>query len=232
MSWGFQTTPCPWGGSSQERQLTNDQHDGVKVGHCPRIRGQRWFSGRSDTQTLVLRMNRIYPGGGVVERERERERSRIGKGVPGGGNSINEGPGICWEAETLGELEHQEGEGGATGKVTHLNSEYSEGWARWGGSVETVDLSNEGGQILLLFPRQVLNCLLCVLVAQSCPTLCDPMDCSPPGSSVHGIYQTRILQLVAIPFYRVSSQPRDETRSPVLQVESLPSEPPGKSLLD
>ena len=82
-------------GSSQERQLTNDQHDGVKVGHCPRIRGQRWFSGRSDTQTLVLRMNRIYPGGGVVERERERERSRIGKGVPGGGNSINEGPGIC-----------------------------------------------------------------------------------------------------------------------------------------
>ena len=98
--------------------------------------------------------------------------------------------------------------------------------------METVDLSNEGGQILLLFPRQVLNCLLCVLVAQSCPTLCDPMDCSPPGSSVHGIYQTRILQLVAIPFYRVSSQPRDETSSPVLQVESLPSEPPGKSLLD
>ena len=143
------------------------------------------------------------------ERERERERSRIGKGVPGGGNSINDGPGICWEAETLGELEHQEGEGGATGKVTHLNSEYSEGWARWGGSVETVDLC---GQILLLFPWQVLNCLLCVLVAQSCPTLCDPMDCSPPGSSVHGIYQTRILQLVAIPFYRVSSQPRDETQ--------------------
>ena len=44
-----------------------------------------------------------------------------------------------------------------------------------------------------------------VLVAQSCPTLCDPMDCSPPGSSVHGILQARILEWVAIPFSRGSS---------------------------
>ena len=36
------------------------------------------------------------------------------------------------------------------------------------------------------------------LVAQSCPTLCDPLDCSPPGYSVHGIFQERILELVAI----------------------------------
>ena len=42
--------------------------------------------------------------------------------------------------------------------------------------------------------------------------LYDPMDCSPPGSSVHGILQTRILQWVAIPFSRGSSQPRDRTR--------------------
>ena len=40
----------------------------------------------------------------------------------------------------------------------------------------------------------------CGLVAQSCPTLCDPMDCSPPGSSVHGILQARILEWVAISF--------------------------------
>ena len=46
----------------------------------------------------------------------------------------------------------------------------------------------------------------------SCPTLCDPMDCSPPGSSVHGIFQARILEWVAISFSRVSSQPRDQTR--------------------
>ena len=41
-------------------------------------------------------------------------------------------------------------------------------------------------------------------VAQSCPTLCDPMDCSPPGSSVHGILQARILEWIAISFSRGS----------------------------
>jgi len=44
---------------------------------------------------------------------------------------------------------------------------------------------------------------------QSCLTLCDPMDYSPPGSSVHGILQARILEWVAMPFSRRSSQPRD-----------------------
>ena len=43
---------------------------------------------------------------------------------------------------------------------------------------------------------------LCVLVAQWCPTLCNPMDCSPPGSSVHGILQVRILEWIAILFCR------------------------------
>ena len=51
-----------------------------------------------------------------------------------------------------------------------------------------------------------------VLVTQSCPTLCDPMDCSPPGSSVHEIFHERILEWVAISFSRGSSQPRDRTR--------------------
>ena len=45
-----------------------------------------------------------------------------------------------------------------------------------------------------------------------CPTLCDPMDCSLPGFSVHGTFQTRILEWVAISFSRGSSQPRDQTR--------------------
>ena len=54
---------------------------------------------------------------------------------------------------------------------------------------------------------------LCVcLVAQSCPILCDPMDCSLPGSSVRGIFQSRILEWVAFSFYRRSSWPRDWTR--------------------
>jgi len=45
----------------------------------------------------------------------------------------------------------------------------------------------------------------CVLVAQLCSTVCDPMDCSPPGFSVHGILQVRILEWVAIPFSKRSS---------------------------
>ena len=67
----------------------------------------------------------------------------------------------------------------------------------------------------------------CVLVAQSCPTLCDRLDYSPPGSSVHGILQTKTLGWVAISFCRGSSRPRD--RTPVLQVNALLSEPSGKS---
>ena len=53
---------------------------------------------------------------------------------------------------------------------------------------------------------------MCVLVAQSCPTLCNPMDCSPPGSSVHGILQAGTLGWVATSFSRGSSRPRDQTR--------------------
>ena len=51
-----------------------------------------------------------------------------------------------------------------------------------------------------------------VLVPQSCPALCDPMDCSPRGSAVHGILQPRILEWVAVLFSRGSSQPRDRTQ--------------------
>ena len=65
-----------------------------------------------------------------------------------------------------------------------------------------------------------------MLVAQSCLTLYDPMDCGPPGSSVHGILQARILEWVAIPFSVGASQPS----SPALQADSLPSEPPGKTV--
>ena len=49
-------------------------------------------------------------------------------------------------------------------------------------------------------------------VAQSCPTLCDPMDYSLPGSSVHGIFQAIVLEWIAISFSRGSSQPRDWTQ--------------------
>ena len=63
--------------------------------------------------------------------------------------------------------------------------------------------------------KYVVSCdwLLCliVLVTQLCLTFCNPMDYSLPGSSLHGISQTRILERVAIPFSRGSSEPRDQT---------------------
>ena len=59
-----------------------------------------------------------------------------------------------------------------------------------------------------------------------CLTPCDSMDCSPPGSSVHGILKARILEWVAICFSRASPDPGIEPRSPALQADSLPAEPP------
>ena len=69
-----------------------------------------------------------------------------------------------------------------------------------------------------------------VKVAQLCPTLCNLMDCSPPGSSVHGILQPRILEWVGILFSRGSSQPGDQTQVSAFQADSLASEPPGKPI--
>ena len=71
-----------------------------------------------------------------------------------------------------------------------------------------------------------------VLHIQLCPTLCDPMNCSLPGSSVHGILQARIWEWVAIPFSGRSSQPRDQTHHLLHLLHclagSLPPAPPGK----
>ena len=65
--------------------------------------------------------------------------------------------------------------------------------------------------------RCMLAHCMCVCVcarahAQLCPTACYPIDCSPPGSSVYGILQARVLEWVAIPFSRGFSRPRDGTR--------------------
>ena len=62
-----------------------------------------------------------------------------------------------------------------------------------------------------------------VKVVQLCPTLCDPMD-----YTVHGILQARILEWVDFPFSGDLPNPGIELRSPTLQVDSLPAEPPGK----
>ena len=89
----------------------------------------------------------------------------------------------------------------------------------------------------LLHCRWILNSqnhlgslCVCVLVTQSCLTLCDPMDCSPPGSSVHEISQARILERVAISFSRGSSQPRNRTHTSCLAGRFFTTEPPGRQL--
>ena len=68
--------------------------------------------------------------------------------------------------------------------------------------------------------------LLCISVAQLCPALCDPMDCSPPGSSVHGIHHQEYRS--GLPFCSPGNfpDPGIEPGSPVLQADSLPPEPP------
>ena len=71
-----------------------------------------------------------------------------------------------------------------------------------------------------------LMCILC-LVTQSYLTLCDPMDCSLPGSSVHGISQARTLEWVAISFPGDLPDSWIKPESPALQVDSLPANHPG-----
>ena len=66
-----------------------------------------------------------------------------------------------------------------------------------------------GGFFTTSAPWESHNDPVLSLVTQSCLPLCDPMDCSSPGSSAHGILQARILEWVAIPFSRGSSQPID-----------------------
>ena len=72
-----------------------------------------------------------------------------------------------------------------------------------------------------IFPMRCLQTSMCLARSacvpaeslQSCPTLCDPVDCSPSGSSIHAMLQARILECVAMPSSRGSSHPRDGTQS-------------------
>ena len=74
-------------------------------------------------------------------------------------------------------------------------------------------LFSESKTLISVLLQLVIQCqcfnLLQVLVTQTRPTLCDPMDCSPLGSSVHGTFQARILEWIAISFSKGSSQSKD-----------------------
>ena len=65
-------------------------------------------------------------------------------------------------------------------------------------------------------------------IVKSCPTLCDPMGCSILSSSIHGIFQARVLSGVPFPSPVDLSNPGIEPGSPALQADALPSEPAGK----
>ena len=84
------------------------------------------------------------------------------------------------------------------------------------------------GGVGLFVPKSVHNQGLVVLVTQSWPTLCSPIDSTLPDSSVHGILQARILDWVAILFPRDLPDPGVEPRAPTWQADSLPSELSGK----
>ena len=73
-------------------------------------------------------------------------------------------------------------------------------------------------------------CVCVCSVAQSCLMLCHPMEYSLPGSSVHGILQARMLEWIAVPFPGDLPDPGIKPRCLVFQVDSLPSEPPGKPI--
>ena len=77
--------------------------------------------------------------------------------------------------------------------------------------IEGVSQSNTKEQQALQKTAWYCCYCCCSLATKSCPTLCDPMDCSLPFSSVHGILQARILQWVAISYSRGSSEPGDQT---------------------
>ena len=82
------------------------------------------------------------------------------------------------------------------------------------------------------FCQKSVNCKCAIcLVAQLCPTLYDPVNCSPPGSSVHGILSRQeYWSRLPCPPPEDLPNPGIESRSPALQADSLPSEPPGKSV--
>ena len=71
--------------------------------------------------------------------------------------------------------------------------------------------------------------ICCCLITKSCPTLCKPLDCSRPGSSVHGISQQEYWNGLPFPSPGDLPTPGIKSGSLALQVDSLPSEPPGKS---
>ena len=76
----------------------------------------------------------------------------------------------------------------------------------------------------------VYACMLMCMLNQSCSTLCDPVDCSPPGSSVHGVFQARMLEWVVISSSRGSSPPMNQNHISCMVDRFFTTVPPGKPM--
>ena len=94
------------------------------------------------------------------------------------------------------------------------------GWKQLNGT--KCCFENGDGREKSMGRRKRNNVLCCAKLLQSCPTVCNHLGCSPPGSSVHGILQARVLEWVAVSFSRGSSLPRDGTQVSYWQLGSLP----------
>ena len=94
------------------------------------------------------------------------------------------------------------------------------------GTTFSHQLQETGSYVGLLWPRGC--CCSCCLLAKSCLTLCDPVDCSPPGTSVHEMLQARVLEWIAISCSRGSSRLRDPTHVSCLAGRCFTTELPGK----
>ena len=91
-------------------------------------------------------------------------------------------------------------------------------------------IQNWVSQARVPFSRRLSSSVCVVSCFKSCPSLCDPMDSSQPGSSVHGILQARILEWVAMPSSRRSSSPRDQTCISCLAGRFFTADPPGRPM--
>ena len=109
-------------------------------------------------------------------------------------------------------------------KWVHFHFSPTQGWPHTSvlrGNPPSGQGSSDNPDHSLLRPRvRMKSVKVKVLVTQSCPTLCDPMDYSPPGSSVHGILQARILGWVPFPPPGDLPNPMIQVRSPALQADS------------
>ena len=107
-------------------------------------------------------------------------------------------------------------------------------WLNWRIKIISTSIKKNFFQIYKTIQVRINNytdsLCCCCLVAKSCPTLCDLMDCSPPGSSVCGISQARILEWVAILFSRGFFWPRDQIQASCLAGRFFTTASPGKSL--